>query len=107
MEKLVGHIELVVLCVLSDTLKVLQLDTQDHVFALCQQMDMVIAQPELTSTAEEKVVIEEGGWIGAKGIEGIDYKQTHILVHLIRKWDTVTLTEFIYPYRGGDERRRC
>lgn len=54
-EELIGNIELVILCIFPDTLKVFQLDTQDHVFALRQQMDMVIAQPELTSTAEEKV----------------------------------------------------
>ena len=50
----IGHIELVVLCILPNTLKVLQLDAQDHVFGFCHQVDMVIAQPELTSTAEKK-----------------------------------------------------
>ncbi len=53
-QEFIGHIELVVLCILSNTLKVLQLDAQDHVFRFCHQVDMVVAQPELTSTAEEK-----------------------------------------------------
>ena len=51
-KELIGHIELVVLCVFPDTLKVFQLNTQNHVFGFCQQVDMVIAQPELPSAGE-------------------------------------------------------
>lgn len=53
-QEFIGHIELVVLCILSYTLKVLQLDTHDHVFGFCQQVDIVITEPEFTSTAETK-----------------------------------------------------
>lgn len=60
-KEFIGHIELVVLGILPNTLKVLQLDTHDHVFGLCQQVDMVIAQPELTSTAGGKKADKGGG----------------------------------------------
>lgn len=53
-QEFVGHIELVVLCVLPNALKVLQLDAHDHIFGFGQQVDVVIAQPELTSAAEKK-----------------------------------------------------
>lgn len=80
----VGHVELVKLGILPDTLKVLQLDTQDHVFGLGQQMDMVIAQPELTS-ARQQIVENRGRWWNReKLIRG--YKKACILVHLMRKW---------------------
>lgn len=70
-QEFIGHVELVVLCILSHTFKVLQLDTHDHVFGFCQQVDIVITQPELTSTAEKK----------AEG-RGIDCKKSHLLVYL-------------------------
>ena len=55
----IGHIELVILGILPNTLKVFQLDTQDHVFGFCHQVDMVIPQPELTSAIEKKVEKEQ------------------------------------------------
>lgn len=50
-EEFIGHVELVVLRVLPHTLKVLQLDAKDHVFGFGHQVDVVVAQPELTSAA--------------------------------------------------------
>ena len=48
-QELVGHVELVKLGILPHPLKVLQLDAQDHVFGLGQQVDVVVAQPELST----------------------------------------------------------
>lgn len=53
-QEFVGHVELLVLGVLAHALKVLQLDAQDHVFGFRQEVDVVVAQPELTSAAEER-----------------------------------------------------
>ena len=52
-QELVGHVELVKLGVLPHALKVLQLDAQDHVFGLGQQVDVVVAKPELTAAPDK------------------------------------------------------
>lgn len=53
-QEFVGHVELLVLGVLAHTLEVLQLDSQNHVFGFRQEVDLIVAQPELTSAAEER-----------------------------------------------------
>lgn len=53
-KELVGHVKLLVLGVLAHALEVLQLDAQDHVFGFGEKVDVVVAQPELTSAAEER-----------------------------------------------------
>lgn len=53
-QEFIGHVKLLVLGVLTHALKVLQLDAQDRVFGFRQEVDVVVAQPELTSTAEER-----------------------------------------------------
>lgn len=53
-QELIGHIELVVLGVLADAFKVLQLDAQDHILGFGQQVDVVVTCPELTSAGTER-----------------------------------------------------
>lgn len=53
-QEFIGHVKLLVLGILAHALKVLQLNAQDHVFGFRQEVDVVIAQPELTSAAEER-----------------------------------------------------
>lgn len=53
-QEFIGHVELVVLRILPNALKVLQLDAHDHIFGFGQQVDVVIAQPELTSASEKR-----------------------------------------------------
>lgn len=53
-QEFVGHVELVVLGVLTHALKVLEFDSQDHVFGFRQEVDVVVAQPEFTSVAGER-----------------------------------------------------
>lgn len=53
-QEFVGHVELLVLGILPHALEVLQLDTENHVFGFRQEVDVVVAQPELTSAAEER-----------------------------------------------------
>lgn len=64
-QEFIGHVKLVVLCILPNALKVLQLDAQDHVFGFCQQVDMVIAQPELTSEVPEAFLVLSPGAVEA------------------------------------------
>lgn len=45
---------MLVLGILAHTLEVLQLDSQNHVFGFRQEVDLIVAQPELTSAAEER-----------------------------------------------------
>lgn len=87
-QELICHIELVIFCIFPDTLKVLQLNTQNRVFGFSQQMDMVIAQPELTSEVPEAFLILGPGAVKAdRPIEPLLYhspatsKGLHVTVH--------------------------
>lgn len=57
LEVLVGHVEVVVFGILSDSIEIFKINSQLHFLAPCQEMNFVIAQPKLPAEVSKAMFV--------------------------------------------------
>lgn len=64
-EELIGYVELVILGIPTCALKIFELNAQDHVLGFGEQVDFIIAKPELASSVTKALLVVSPGAVEA------------------------------------------
>ena len=57
LQVLVGHVEILVLGILFDTIEILKVNSQQHFLAFCQEVNFVVPQPKLPAEVSKAVLV--------------------------------------------------